>query len=271
MSEFGSRLKELRLAAGWRQEDLVYRLGGVFARSTLANVETGREPPSPKLWSTLVQQLPDWVDELSPHLTKPPPKLATAGRVKQLLGGPFVVESVRFVYVFRDSKSPEEILEIRRVRATSAADGYGLKLSHTGSDGFRVDEEVLWGGDLVDADHHDSTGRTVYLRRLHFGKTLRRGHSHEFALRSWVSRDPEPCTEIHVEMSIPCELIYLDAHFLGSHTPASCWQFGPVADESLVPTRGDEEHSALTSDGRRASARFANPDPGALHGLRWEW
>ena len=134
-----------------------------------------------------------------------------------------------------------------------------------------MDEEALWGGDLIDAMHHDSGGKTVYLRRLHFGKKLRRGQTHEFALRSWITRDPEPCTEIHIEMTIPCECVAIDVHYLGPHLPMSCWRFGPVADEALVPLESEDENAVPVSGSRRASTLFLNPEPGALHGLRWQW
>lgn len=273
LSEFGRRMRALRLAAGWRQDDLVDRLGGLFARSTLANVESGREVPSARLWDTIEQRLPEWIDELQPHLVKRalPARSSVGGSARPLLGVPFVVELLRLIYVFRESRSPEEIIEVRRVRATtSPADGYGLKLSHTGHAGFRVDEEVLWGGDLVDAARHDASGKTVYLRRLAFGRKLRRGQSHEFALRSWVNRDPEPSTEIQVEMTIPCEVIAIDVHFLGRDVPAS-WRFGPIADETLVPDDHDDQSWALSCDSRRASAVFEASQPGAIHGLQWQW
>lgn len=185
MSEFGQQLRNLRLAKGWRQRDLVDQLGGTFARSTLANVESGREAPSSRLWVALQERLPAWTEHLAPYA---PARSAerrslTSTTTPALLGGPYLVESLRFVYIFRDSKSPEEIIEVRRVRATaSAADGYGLKLSHTGRAGFRVDEEALWGGDLVDRDHYDSQNKTMYLRRMEFGRRLRRGQTHEFAV-----------------------------------------------------------------------------------------
>lgn len=49
-----------------RQQDLVDALDRVIARSTLANVEVGRENPSARLWAAINDKLPEWVPQLEP-------------------------------------------------------------------------------------------------------------------------------------------------------------------------------------------------------------
>lgn len=50
MEDFGAALRGLRKKRGLRQADLAAALDHQFARSTLANVEAGREAPSRRVW-----------------------------------------------------------------------------------------------------------------------------------------------------------------------------------------------------------------------------
>jgi len=289
MAAFGERLRSLRLARGWRQQDLVDALDGQVARSTIANVETGREPPTPRLWSLVSETLSDWVPELAAPYTEARQRFE-AGRpdqepiravgsvsgedpVRHILGGPFIVELLQLVYVFRHSRSPEEIIETRRVRATrTGADGYGLKLLRSQHDAFRVDEETLWGGHIADARHLDVDGRTIYLRRLEFGRRLRKGQVHEFAVRSWIDKDPEPGTSVGVSFTIPAKQVAIHLNFLGPVTPHECWSYGPVADGMLAPTESGEGCEPLTSNpGGSYSGYFTSIEAGAEYGIAWTW
>jgi transcriptional regulator with XRE-family HTH domain len=120
VSDFGDALRRVRAAHGLRQRDLVHELDGQFARSTLANVESGREPPSPRLMALLLERFPQHGDELGPlyeasrvalsaRLLSREPSLTAdhSDTASMRLGGPFVIEQYNLVYVFRESRSPE--------------------------------------------------------------------------------------------------------------------------------------------------------------------
>jgi transcriptional regulator with XRE-family HTH domain len=286
MADFGQMLRSLRLANEWRQQDLVDRLQGQIARSTLANVETSRERPSPRLWALLRDFVPEWSGDLAPHYetarrraeeeAQERRERAVSATIQEPeryeLGGPFTVELLQFVYVFRHSRAPEEIIETRRVRAMKAgADGYGLKLTHTDSAVFNVDEEALWGGHISSNRHYRNERRTHYLRRFEFGRRLRRGQIHEFAVRSWIERDPEPGTEVMFSVTLPTERAAIHLNFRGPERPRAVWQYGPVVDEDLTPQRPDgEQRLDLTPDGT-ASAYFPKPETGLYYGAGWQW
>lgn len=286
METFGAALRELRRQRGWRQQDLVEALGSHVARSTIANVETGREPPTPRLWELLRALEPSVVTQLEPlyeqargrlvRKTPSPPAVdahcSGDEAPRRGLAGPYVIELLQLIYVFRHSRSPEEIIEVRRVRATRhGADGYGLKFVQTRQEGFRADEEPLWGGHLTDGEHIDAAGRTVYLRRVDFGRRLRKGQVHEFAVRSWVERDPDPETSVNVLFSIPCQAVTIHLNFRGPDTPACCWAFGPIPDEILTPAEPEDGRPVTLSAAGTASAYFKNPELGVEYGIAWRW
>lgn len=146
MSDFGRELKRLRMDSGMRQQDLTESLSGVVARSTLASVESGRERPSARLWAALQGVYPQW-SSLGPLYLE-----SRAGRERPGTGaglstaplaGPFALEESRITYTWRDHRVPEEIVEVRRVRALrDGADSYVLKLKTDGSE-TGIDAEVL--------------------------------------------------------------------------------------------------------------------------------
>jgi transcriptional regulator with XRE-family HTH domain len=288
--DFGAALQELRQAAGWRQQDLVDRFGGAIARSTLANVEAGRQPPSERFWDLLSAAVPEWV----PHLERSfrrvreevdargrkPTQAAllssfAAGARDDPLGGPFIVESVRYVYVFRHSRSPEEIIVTRRVRAVRAgATGYGVRLQHTRSPDFSLDQEALWGGYLADHKVVDGDGRAAHLRRFEFGRALRRGERHEFGLRSWVANDPEPSSAVAFDLTIPARTVDIDLLFAGPAVPIQAWTYvegsdGPGEDVSPIDP-DDPAWVPVAADGH-VHAHWPHPQLGPVYGIAWAW
>ncbi len=285
MTSFGVTLRRLRTERQWRQQDLIDALDGRLGRSTLANIETGRERPTARLWTLLEEAVPEWVSDLEePYRAEratrvsrqtEPNQVARVGPTVSptpLLAGPFVIESLQLIYNFHHSHSPEEVIEIRRVRATAGgASGFGLKFEKTNQEGFRVEEEALWGGEVARAEHIDANGQTFYLRRFDFLRTLRRGQVHEFAVRSWIERDPEPSTNISVQFSVPCRELSIHLNFRGPQTPQACWAYGPMADEALAPIRPQDGEPINMSPGGTASKHFSPVDPANEYGIAWRW
>lgn len=285
MGSFGNALRRLRSERGWRQQDLADALDGRLGRSTIANLETDRERPTPRVMSLLSEVAPEWTSALQPHYetsrSRPRPGRVrpqadeapdASDRPRHLLAGPFVIEQLQLIYVFRHSRSPEEIIEVRSVRATtSGADGYGLKLEQTRADGFRVEEEPLWGGHLVDSEHLDRTGHTVYLRRMDFERTLRKGQVHDFAVRSWIERDPEPDTVVQARFSIPCKELAIHLNFRGPDLPRQAWAFGPIPDDALVPQRAADGEPLEITIGGTVSKYYSPVDAANEYGIAWAW
>lgn len=278
--EFGQHLRDLRLARGWRQSDLVTALGGRLARSTIANVEAGREAPSERLWAALTDHAPDLAELLFPEYQAA--RAAVAGRtsgprrrtaLKQAfgLGGEVVVEHLSLVYVFRESLAPEEILEVRRVRALrQGADRFGFKLGSNATDGFEVESEALWGGQLVE-ECLQGEKQTVYLRDVRFDRPLRRGEVHEFAIRTWVQRDPEPSSEVTFRFTVPAESVSVQLNFYGSKRPTQAWSFGPLADDLQVTRTPDPSRDLEIGETGTVAARFSTPGAGMTYGIAWSW
>lgn len=283
---FGDLLRLLRERHGLRQTDLVSRIPGHFARSTIANVESGREAPSPRLWEALEKAFPDDALELEVSYLAARARV-DAGRShndvsrghadrwdrEYPLGGALVIERRDVALIFRESRTPEEVLQVIDVRAR--ADGvtsFVIKMWSTQQEGFRASPEMLWGGEVVDAVHVDHDGRTFLMREVAFGRALHRGERHTFALRSWVERSPEVETGVDISPAHPTGLIALHVAFLGPQ-PTSVWAYGPVADDALAPATATEPGALPTQvhgDGRH-SAVFDRPDPGESYGIDWSW
>jgi transcriptional regulator with XRE-family HTH domain len=283
--EFGTRLRSLRMAAGWRQQDLAEALGGI-GRSTIANVESGKYPPTERLWHLLEAHIPDWAAQLRQDYLRERTAISRHDHVRLdsasaipdgALGGPFVLESLQYVYVFGHSHSPEEIIEVRRVRAArSGADNYELRFAHDQSEAFELDQESLWGGSLAAVEVVTQDRSTAYLRRFDFGRKLRRGQRHDFAIRSWVERDPLPQTAVNFVLTIPAREVAIHLNFRDT-PPIACWTFESPYDNVSDPTDSDapsdSENGAwvdVAADGS-ASAYWLNPDPTRRHGLAWHW
>lgn len=286
MNAFSAALKQLRRLHGLRQVDLVEALGGDFSRSTIANVECGRELPSPRFWEALQAVYPDETalmaeDYLAARARvgtgsgrgRPGSRTGPAPIEEELrLGGPFVIERLDLVYVFRESRSPEEVLEVRSLRATrNGADSYVLKVV-ADNEGFRTAPEILWGGSITEESARDVAGKTLLIRRVAFEPALRRGMRHVFALRSWVDRDPFPDVAIECKFTLPADTLGIHAAFLGSK-PTSVWRFGPLHDEATRPDsarHADAKALPLVNNGNY-SATFDHPAIGLVLGIGWSW
>jgi transcriptional regulator with XRE-family HTH domain len=281
---FGELLRQLRQRHGLRQTDLVARLPGRFSRSTVANVESGREAPSPRLWDAVQQTFPDDVPTLEQSYVAARRRVATGheGAVSRRsdrweseypLGGPLVIERRDVAAVFRESRAPEEMLQVIDIRARQdGVSSFVMKMWATQQEGFRTTPEVLWGGEVVDAEHVDRDGRTFLMREISFGRALQRGERHTFAVRSWVERMPTPETGIVVSPTHPTGVVAVHLAFLGGQ-PAAVWAYGPVADDSLSPTSASDPGAIPTEfhGSGRHSVVFERPEPGESYGVEWSW
>lgn len=273
---FGDGVRRLRTAAGLRQVDLAAELG--IGRSTLANIERNAEPPSVRVWTAIQDSRPDWVDPLresydrarkaavSAHAEEAPP----GDSEEPFLGGPFALVSVAYTYVFEESHSPSEIIEVRTVKALEAgAHCFGVELGHSTGTGFRVDQQALWGGHLT-SEVINEPGRTLLWRRFEFDRKLRMGQRHEFAMRSWVERDPEPGTAVIFNVTLPANLVTINLAFHGSVRPAAAWTFGPVGKRE-EPGIDDPRSRRVKIGPAGVTARFRRPPPYDCFGLGWAW
>jgi transcriptional regulator with XRE-family HTH domain len=265
------------------QEQLIERLGGQFARSTLANIETGRERPSERLLALIVEGFPEWKQLLTLPFERSrwQPREPERGRSstrrpatksgRYVLGGPYQLEHLQIVYVFRHSHAPEEILETRRIRAVAGGgDGFGLRF-RAQSEGFEIEDEVLWGGRLESSARYDEDEHTTYLQRVDFGRTLRRGQAHDFAIRRWVARDPNPDTEALFQLPLPADEVSLHVKFHGLERPRRILRVGPLADHCLVRDRGVLDAAVAVDSRLDVSEYFSKPEIGALYGVIWDW
>lgn len=280
--EFGDALRDARRAAGLTQEQVIARVGHRFARSTLANIETGRERPSERIFALIVEGFPEWERALAgpfgssrrsrvPEPGGPAARRAASRPNRFALGGPYQLEQLQIVYVFQHSQAPEEVLESRRIRAVaSGGDGFGLRF-RAQSDGLEIEDEVLWGGRLDSSARYDEDGHTTYLQRVDFGRTLRRGQVHDFAVRRWVARDPNPDTEALFCLSLPAAEVSLHLKFHGPQRPSRIRRVGPLADHCLVRDRGALEAATAVDPRTDVSEYFTRPEVGALYGVIWDW
>lgn len=292
MEQFGAHLRDLRLQAGWRQIDLAEHLGNGISRPVIANVEAGRHRPSERLWAALSARCPEWVEHLAPSYES---ERATARRPVDpavvnytesptLLGGPYVVEALNYIYVFRHSRAPEEIIETRRVRAIVAGPtGYGLRFTKSramdqpsDSVRFAVDQENLWGGYLTELDVTEDGGQPVYLQRFEFGKRLRKGQVHEFGIRTWINHDPEPGTGVEFALTIPAAAVSVHLLFKGPDRPRDSWLYTisndpDAARETKPPQRADDPDWLVAAPDGSISHTWRRPSLRTEYGLGWRW
>ena len=186
------------------------------------------------------------------------------------LGGPCSVEHIRYVYVFRESRSPEEVIEVRRVRSLrNGVDGFGLKFTNRESDAFHSDAEPLWGGAITDQQRMTAERRTVYVSRFTFPRPLARGESHDFAVRSWVTRDPAPSNQVLVELTGPTRLVSIQLNFSAAR-PRVVYRMSPSPDEFARPQDATRTPVGPVVDGVW-SIDFDRPSPGYHYGVEWVW
>lgn len=265
MESFGEALRALRKEAGMRQVDLVEALDNVIARSTLANVEVSRERPSARLWNSLQDTFPQWISTLEPLFpTRTGPEDAFEP------SGPFQTIEANYAYTFREHPSPEEIVQVRRVRATrDGAAEYGLKITSERTD-FGLDSEPLFGGWIRRDEHHIDEDHSLYLTRFHFDRSLKAGEEHEFALRSWVAQ-ADPGHSALVTFTLPTLYARITLNFLGARQPRSVWHFGPLADAKLVPTDGLGCPEVIPLAPGIYSIQLERPKTSLCYGMGWSW
>jgi transcriptional regulator with XRE-family HTH domain len=284
MAEFGVVLRAIRKHHGLTQKELAATLD--LSRSTIGTVETGHEAPSAGLVERLCQRFPHSEEELRAAFrsAQEEAEARTAAKKQQtgrpesssdgpskLLGGPYVLERFDLLYTFGHSKAPQEIIELRRVRATKhGAHDFGLKVEQVDSKKFETTTEVLFGGQLTADQRRTPAGETLYLRRIDFGRKLRRGQRHHFGLRYEVERDPEPNTFIIIELTNPTEEVALHLHFT-ERKPAAIWRYGPLEDERLAPSPQNRDTTLRVDRHGNATATFADPELGTNFGIAWRW
>jgi len=272
---FGGLLRSLREQHRMTQADLAGRFG--LARSTLANIERGQYRPTPRLWLAICDSEPGWVHELSElyqqerdNGRRAVPTANGAAATEPFLGGPFEIQSIVYNYIFEESRSPNEVIEVRRVKATErGADSFGVLIEREGMPGYRLDQQALWGGELTETVLEED-GRTSMWRRFQFDRRLRRGQRHEFAMRSWVERDPEPGTVIQFRVTRPTLEVAISLAFHGSIRPSAAWAVGPI-DQDVEETPPPQAQRLRLMPTGAVTARFKKPEPGRRYGLIWAW
>jgi transcriptional regulator with XRE-family HTH domain len=286
VSEFGEALRELRKRHGFvRQQDLAQSLGGEVARSTIANLEAGRQRPTPRVWALLAAALPaEAVTVLKPLYEQARAEQAASAAerrpAKRARGGPvvepppdYVFERYDVMYVLRESRSPEEIIEIRHVRAlTKGAHDFGLSFSRD-SAGFEVETEVLFGGEIVGLDVQELPGKTMIMQLLDFKLALRKGERHSFGVRYWVQRDPGEQGQGHVvvQSDYQMEAVGVHVNFWGVEKPKLCWAYQGLPDPAMAP--GQPEVDQLLQANRHSMVRtnLRKPATGTCFGVAWQW
>jgi len=178
-----------------------------------------------------------------------------------------VIDDLTITYVFQESKSPSEIIQVRRVRAVrSGVSSYVLGLKRTDDQALTLETHLLWGGHLEDGPTTDGQE----LATVNFGRGLRRGEVHDFALRSWVQRDASPDNEIWLEVSRPTKRASLHLAFEGRRSVRQAWTY-QLEDESSDIPPADTCMSLPTGPDGQVSITFENPSPGRIYALSWEW
>lgn len=261
---FGQALRAQRAAAGMRQADLVEVLDHVIARSTLANVEVGREKPSARLWQAICTHLPHWVAELEPHYTPRNPAASAFADT-----GPFDIVHATDAYTFRDHRAAEEIIHVRRVRARAhGACRYVVRLVND-SEAFDVDVEPLWGGWIERHERTPTPEGIEHELHVRLDRPLARGEEGEFAMRSWVLRDVAD-NAISMSFSLPTTSASLSVTFAG-RSPRQLW--GIETDDPL-PSRdvpADDDRLLSLSAGGNHTLRIRRPVPLRVYGIGWSW
>lgn len=265
---FGTTVRALRVKEGMRQADLARTLG--IGRSTLANVERGAERPSERFWWAVRTHLPHWTPTLSDlYAAARSPRLHPARPVVPVEGGPFDLVSVSYVYLFRDAPGPHEVIEVRRIRATeSGATAFGLRLDH--GDPVDLGQEALWGGSIDSSRHTDDTGHVTSWTRVEFGRSLRVGQTHEFAIRSWIEQPADPLSHVGFQLGRAPREASIHASFRGALQPSSVWAYGPVSSDAHIP-RFPSGQRRLKVSGGGTSVVVRRPIAGQGYGVAWEW
>lgn len=254
----GQLLRALRTEHGLRQRDLASQVG--LSRSAWANIEAGREAASAQVIRRLIVAFPPWRESIESGIFFP---AATA------LNPSFAIMELTIAYVFLESRSPSEILQIRRVRAIrSGAQYFVLGVGRTDEADFATDTQVLWGGRIVD-QMVDDVGRTM--QTVEFPQALRAGQVHEFALRSWVERDAAPDTDLVLTVTTSTEHARIHLVCQGRPQIAEAWAYGPVNETEGLPYDSPHSHPLEVTPGAPITAVFDQLTPGPTYGTSWRW
>ena len=108
------------------------------------------------------------------------------------------------------------------------------------------------------------------LTTVNFGRSLRRGQLHEFALRSWVERDANPDTEIWLEVSRPTRRASLHLSFEGRRSVLQAWIYELDDVSAAIPAAETCLALPIGPDGQ-VSITFEDLVPGRVYALAWEW
>ena len=275
MGEFAPALRRLRHSAGLTQEGLIEALDGEFARSTLANIEAGREVPSVRFFRAVSGRFPEWRSTLSEpfgHAREQVGRHATPGRDPQRtalgpLGGRAVVEHLRATYVVDEGPGPVEVVESRRIRATSSGvTGFVVRLLH--GPGFDAEHDVPAGGELRATDVVTDPAGTTVLCHIAFDSPLLRGETHELTVRSRVRQSADTSALLVPDTTTTAAEVRL--RFRG-RLPRSIDAFGPVADRALLEAPQGLVRYRPVGVADDVTARFPGAAIGLVHGARWAW
>lgn len=253
----GEQLRAARIGQGMTQAEVAARTG--LARSTVANLEAGRHAITGRSLDALVAAFPVLSDDGPPR----PPGFVS--------GGPYEILDFSLVYIFGHSRSPGEVIETRTVRAlASGADRYGLSIDKSSGPGFRVEQEALFGGEIVHRSVTDSGGTSWNSCTLQFDRRLRRGETHTFAMRSFIDQDPEPDTVVSVCFTIPVHHVLIELRFTGPDEPVLVRRFGPL--ESCDSDVHWDAATPIAGGGvGRWIMRQVKPESHRSYGLTWQW
>ena len=122
--------------------------------------------------------------------------------------------------------------------------------------------------------------RVPELVRFDFDRPLRRNQVHDFALRSWVTADPEPATAVSTTFTIPAREASIHLHFHGPEKPSSFWEYrvdpadptepGGI-DEFTPPSNPDDAAWRYVDAKGSISLVLREPTIGVEYGLSWAW
>lgn len=177
------------------------------------------------------------------------------------------------IYVLRESRSPEEIIELRRLRSLSkGAHDFGLSFARD-AEQFEVEPEVLFGGEIVGIDIQELPGKTLIMQLLDFGRTLRKGESHNLGVRYWVERDPDPQDNGHVliESDYAMEEVGVHVSFWGMEKPSRYWVFEGSPDAAMAPGEPSQGVELELNQHSTLSVEFRKPVTGTYFGVAWRW
>lgn len=251
----GQLLRELRTQDGLSQREVAALLG--ISRSSVANLEAGRQGLSTGASERLRHRLPRWAEAVASGRISNAPTATNES---------LVIDSLTITYVFQESRSPSEIIQVRRIRAIRAGvSQYILGLRRTDEQALSIETHVLWGGFLGEV-----AVETTEMTTINFGKSLMRGETHEFALRSWVQRDADPDDEIWLEVTRPTRHASVHLAFEGRRSISAAWTYELQSASHSPPVPEQFQPIELGPEGQ-ASVYLHSPMPGRQYVLAWRW